>query len=355
MLERGIGHVVANQRASDKERDGQKPKGTALRVGFVLARHFTLSAFSLFVDTLRLASDVDDRSGRVLCDWEVISATPHMIKSSSGVQVSPTTRLGNPERFDYIAVIGGLLDVEEPLDRETVAFLHEASRKKVRIIGVCTGSFILAGARLLQDRLACVSWLHHAEFKARFPAIRLTSQRLFVEDRNTITCAGGSAVADLAALLVRRHVGENAERNALEILQVERRREGSELQSRMPIMLPMHDDARIKAALLCMEQHIEEKVGIETIAENVGLSRRQLERVFQNKTGISPAAAYEKIRMKKALLLVERTSKSLIEIALEVGFESSSHFCRKFRANFGSTPTALRIKARKTDYSRAGR
>jgi transcriptional regulator GlxA family with amidase domain len=342
MFERGIGYVVANRREPPKTH--HRP-GVELRVGFVLARHFTLSAFSLFVDTLRLASDVDDRSGRLLCDWDVISSTPHMIRSSSGIQVSPTTRLGNPERFDYIAVIGGLLDVEEQLDRETIAFLHEASRWRTRIIGVCTGSFILAGSDLLRNRQACVSWLHHSEFKARFPDVRLTSQRLFIEDGGIITCAGGSAVADLAALLVRRHVGESAEKNALEILQLERRREGNEVQCRTPILLPVHFDDRIKAALLCMEQHLDERIGIDEVALSVGLSRRQLERIFHNKTGISPAAAYEQIRLKKALLLIERTSKSLIEIALEVGFASSSHFCRRFRARFGITPNAHRLKS----------
>ncbi|MCW5712379.1 GlxA family transcriptional regulator (plasmid) [Shinella yambaruensis] len=343
MFERAIGYVVADRR----ERPRVQPRPTvALRVGFVLARHFTLSAFSLFVDTLRLASDVDDRSGRLLCDWDVISATPHMIASSCGIKVSPTTRLGNPERYDYIAVIGGLLNVEEQLDRETMAFLHEASRKKTRIIGVCTGSFILAGSGLLHNRQACVSWLHYSEFKARFPEVRLTSQRLFIEDGGIITCAGGSAVADLAALLVRRHVGESAEKNALEILQLERRRDGSEVQSRAPISLPVHFDERIKAALLCMEQNLDERIGIGEIALSVGLSRRQLERIFHDKTGISPAAAYEKIRLKQAMLLIERTSKSLIEIALDVGFASSSHFCRRFRANFGTTPNALRMKSR---------
>ena len=300
MFERGIGYVVANRREPPKTH--HRP-GVELRVGFVLARHFTLSAFSLFVDTLRLASDVDDRSGRLLCDWDVISSTPHMIRSSSGIQVSPTTRLGNPERFDYIAVIGGLLDVEEQLDRETIAFLHEASRRRTRIIGVCTGSFILAGSDLLRNRQACVSWLHHSEFKARFPDVRLTSQRLFIEDGGIITCAGGSAV------------------------------------------LPVHFDDRIKAALLCMEQHLDERIGIDEVALSVSLSRRQLERIFHNKTGISPAAAYEQIRLKKALLLIERTSKSLIEIALDVGFASSSHFCRRFRARFGITPNAHRLKS----------
>ena len=323
----------------------QKP---LIRVGFILARHFTLSAFSLFVDTLRLASDVEDRSGRVLCDWEVISATPQLIRASCGVQVAPTARLGAAERFDYIAVVGGLLDVEEPLDRETVAFIQDASQGKVTISGVCTGSFILASAGLLRNRLACVSWLHHDAFRTRFPGLAVTSQRLFAEDGRIITCAGGSAVADLAALLVKRHVGDEAEKNVLEILQVERWREGGEGQSRSPIALPTHGDPRIRAGLLFMEQNLDAKLRVEQIAQHVGISRRQLERLFHEKTGMSPGAALNQIRMNKAMFLVERTSRPLIEIALDVGFENSSHFGRKFRKSFGMTPMRLREERRRT-------
>lgn len=324
-----------------------KPSKPLVRVGFILAKQFTLSAFSLFVDTLRLASDIEDRSGRVLCDWEVISANPHMISASCGVQVAPTSRLGSAERFDYIAVVGGLLTVEEPLDRETIAFVKEAARQKVTIIGVCTGSFILAGAGLLDNRLACVSWLHHEAFRIRFPQNKLTSQRLFAEDGRIITCAGGSAVADLAALLVKRHVGDEAEKNALEILQVERWREGDEGQSRAPLSLPTHNDPRIKASLLYMEQNLDTKLRVEQIAEHVGISRRQLERLFHEKTGVSPGIALDRLRMTKAMFLVERTSRPLIEIALDVGFENSSHFGRKFRKNFGMTPIRLREERRR--------
>lgn len=323
------------------------PQKPLIRVGFILARHFTLSAFSLFVDTLRLASDVEDRSGRVLCDWEVISSTPQMIKSSCGIQVAPTARLGAADRFDYIVVVGGLLNVEEPLDHETMAFIKEAARRKVTLVGACTGSFILAAAGLLRNRLACVSWLHHDAFKIRFPRHRVTSQRLFSEDAGVITCAGGSAVADLAALLVKRHVGDDAEKNALEILQVERWREGGEGQSRSPLALPAHNDPRIKASLIYMEQNLDAKLRVEQIAQHVGISRRQLERLFHEKTGISPGAALNRIRMAKAMFLVERTSRPLIEIALDVGFENSSHFGRKFRQNFGTTPMRLREERRR--------
>lgn len=322
------------------------PNKPLIRVGFILARQFTLSAFSLFVDTLRLASDVDDRSGRVLCDWEVVSASSQPIRASCGVQVTPTARLGHAERFDYIAVVGGLLDVDEPLDRETIDFIRDAAQKKVIVVGVCTGSFILGAAGLLRNRLACVSWLHHDAFRIRFPRQRLTSQQLFAEDGRIITCAGGSAVADLAALLVKRHVGDEAEKNALEILQVERWREGGEGQSRSPLAFPTHNDPRIKASLLHMEQNLDTKLRVDQVAAHVGISRRQLERLFHEKTGISPGTALDRIRMTKARFLVERTSRPLIEIALDVGFENSSHFGRKFKKSFGTTPIRLRQERR---------
>ena len=85
---------------------GTVPPPRRLKIGFILARSFTLSAFALFVDTLRLASDQLDRSGRVLADWQVLGSTRHLITSSCGVQVAPTSDFVDPCQFDYIAVVG---------------------------------------------------------------------------------------------------------------------------------------------------------------------------------------------------------------------------------------------------------
>ncbi|ASY55239.1 MULTISPECIES: GlxA family transcriptional regulator [Sinorhizobium] len=318
-----------------------KDKGV-LRVGFILARSFTLSAFSLFVDALRLGSDVEDKSGRVNCDWEVLGSTRNFVMSSCGIQVAPTAPLRPPTEFSYIAVVGGRLNVAEPLDRETTDYLHRAARAGVPIIGVCTGSFVLAEAGVLDGHAACVSWLHHNEFRGRFPAIEVTSNRIFVEDGNIITCAGGSSVADLATYLIRKHVGEDAERNALEIMQITRRREASEMQPRNPLGPVPVQDKRISLALMVMEQHLEDLIGIDDVANVLGISRRQLERLFQNELGATPISVYLKLRLDAAMRLVASTDKPLIEIALETGFENVSHFIRKFRKAFSITPAAAR-------------
>lgn len=313
----------------------------ALRVGFILSRQFTLSAFSLFVDTLRLASDELDRSRRVRCDWEVISSSRHLVTSSCGVSLAPTSSLGDPKRFDYLVVVGGLLNVEQPIDHETLAFLRKADAVGVKLVGVCTGSFVLASAGLLKGHKVCVSWLHHAEFKNRFPDLTVVSDQIFSIDRRRATCAGGSSAADFAAHLVRKHVGIDAERNAMEVLQIGKARSQHDAQARNPIDCTV-GDRRIRSALLLMEQHIEDQLGVETIARRVGLSRRQLERLFLSETGKSPCNVYTGIRLEKAKSLLAHTEVLLLDIAYDLGFGSGAQFARLFKREFGLTPTGFR-------------
>lgn len=315
-----------------------------LKIGFVLARSFTLSAFALFADTLRLASDELDRSGRVLADWEVLGSTRHLITASCGVQVAPTSDFVDPSQFHYIVVVGGLLDTKPPIDQDTSNFLKEAAAKNVKLIGVCTGSFILAEIGLMKAHRTCVSWLHYNAFRERFPDHQVRSDRIFNLDRARGSCAGGSSAADMAAWIVRRHISKDAERNALEVLHIEKARTALAIQTRKPLSIECNDP-RIRAVLIHMEQHIEGTVPIEVLAASVGLSRRQLERLFMTETKSSPAVVYRKIRLERAKQLLSKTKASLIEIALEVGFENASHFSRAFSQAYGQSPTRMRAAA----------
>jgi transcriptional regulator GlxA family with amidase domain len=321
-----------------------------LKVGFVLARSFTLSAFALFVDTLRLASDEQDKSGRVLADWQVLGSTRHLISSSCGLQVAPTSDFTDPCGYDYIVVVGGLLGAENPIDAETKAFLKKAATAKVPLIGVCTGSFILAEAGLMDGHEACVSWLHFQDYRDRFPDLKVRSDRLFNLDRTCGSCAGGSSAADMAAYIVRHHVGKEAERNALEVLQIDKARSHLDVQPRKPLSLDFKDP-RLKAALIIMEQHTEDVISVQQLANAVGISRRQLERLFASNTDTTPATVYKRVRLERAKTLVTHTKAPLIEIALEVGFESASHFARVFRKAYGQSP--MRLRAEMTEASSA--
>jgi len=312
-----------------------------LKIGFILARSFTLSAFALFVDTLRLASDEADKSGRILADWQVLGSTGHLITSSCGVQVAPTSHFLDPGMFNYIVVVGGLLNAASPIDDETVRYLKEAAARKVPLIGVCTGTFILASAGLMKHHQTCVSWLHYHAYRERFPDHEVRADRIFNLDRTRGSCAGGSSAADMAASIVRRHISEQAERNALEVLQIGKARSALDVQPRRPLAIEC-DDPRLRAVLIMMETHIENTISISKLASSVGLSRRQLERLFMEKTNSSPALLYKRIRLERAKRLVLETRAPLIDIAMEVGFENASHFSRLFRKAYGQPPSKLR-------------
>ncbi len=316
-------------------------RNNRLKVGFVLSRSFTLSAFAMFVDTLRLASDEQDRSGRVKADWQVLGSTRHLITSSCGVQVAPTSDFVDPSRFDYIVVVGGLLNREEPVDRETVAFLKLADAKKIPLLGVCTGTFILAEAGMMKNHDVCVSWLHAKAFRDRFPDLSVRSDRIFNLDRRRGSCAGGSSSADMAAALVRRHISPEAERNALEVLQIEKARSHLEVQPRRPLY-EEYKDTRLRAVMILMEQHLDGDMPIAQLAASVGVTRRQLERIFEREAGMSPARAYAKVRLERAKVLLAQTKLPMIDIAMDVGFHTASQFTRSFKREYGQTPSCLR-------------
>jgi transcriptional regulator GlxA family with amidase domain len=180
-----------------------------LSVGFVLAEHFTLSAFALFIDQLRLAADEGDRSRQILCRWSVMASRPDPVKASCGVTVDRTSGFVDPRRFNYIVVVGGILHGGRQLDDATIAYLKEADAAGVTLVGLCTGSFVLARAGLMQGRKCCVSWYHYQDFIDEFPAIHPVADQLFVVDGSRITCSGGGGTADLATFLIERHIGRN--------------------------------------------------------------------------------------------------------------------------------------------------
>jgi transcriptional regulator GlxA family with amidase domain len=286
----------------------------------------------------------------VTADWQVLASTRNLITSSCGVQVAPTSGFVEPTTFDYIVVVGGLLNVDEPLDRQALDYLNQAAVARVPLIGLCTGSFILAEAGLMKRHQVCVSWLHVREFQERFPGHRVRCDHIFNLDETRGSCAGGSSAADLAAMLVRRHISRNAERNALEVLQIDKARSARDIQPRRPLFEDFGDQ-RIKAALLIMEQYLDRALSIDKLASNVNLSRRQLERIFRQKAGISPAHAYDRVRMEHARTLLLQSNATTLEIALDVGFVNASHFTRAFKRVHGRTPSQIRSMDRRVEVS----
>lgn len=329
-----------------RERTEHAGAQARLSVGFILADQFTLSAFSLFVDPLRLAADEGDRSRPILCRWSIMSNRPDPVRASCGTSISPTSGLVDPRQFDYLVVVGGLLHGGKPVDEATIRYLKEAAAAGVTLVGVCTGSFILCRAGLMDGRRCCVSWYHCQDFLEEFPDHSPVADRLFFIDGNRITCSGGAGVADLASHLVEQHLGRAVAQKARHVLLLDRARLGTEAQPHPPVANDIVNN-RVRRALLLMEQHLAEPLSISEIANRLSLSTRQLERLFHLVVGMRPAVFYRVLRLRYARWLLDNTDRSITDIALDAGFSDCAHFSRQFKALHGSSPSDTRSLSRR--------
>ena len=322
-------------------RKAASPGRPALSVGFVLMPGFTMVAFSGFADALRLAADDGDRSRPVHCRWSVLAEELRPVAASNGIELMPTARFGDPAAFDYIVVVGGLLQGTRKLPRAVGEFLRLAASRAVPLVGLCTGSFVLARAGLMQERRCCVSWFHHQDFVRDFPELQAESHEMFVVDRDRLTCAGGTSVVHLAAWLIERHCGRAAASKALRILLEE-----GALPARTPQPQPgfaeRTDDQRVRQAIWLMEQSLSSPMPLREVAQNVNMSLRHLERRFQQAIGMGPHEFSVRLRLRHAHWLTEHTRLQLSQIALECGFSDCASFSRRFREVFGYPASSLR-------------
>ena len=316
-----------------------------LRVGFVLTPSFTLTAFAGFVDALRLAADEGDRSRPLECEWAVLGDAHAPVASSCGAAVKPWSPMEDPSRFDYIVVVGGLLHGGQKVLPGTHAFLRAAARAGVGLVGLCTGSFVLARAGLLDGYLVCVSWFHREDFEAEFPALRLASNRMFVVDGDRMTCAGGPSVVHLAAHLIERHCGRALAAKSLRIL-IEDQPLPSSTPQPESVVTRAATDGMVRRAMLLIEQKLGQADSLAGVAGQLGFSPRQLERRFVSDVGITPRDYRLHLRLARAKWMLEHTDLPVTSIGLECGFGDCSHFSRAFAQRFRETPSAARRASR---------
>ncbi len=313
-----------------------------LAVGFIVTPDFTLLAFAGFVDALRIAGDVGERSRQVRCRWSLVGADLRPVPSSCGVAIPPDETFGEPAKFDYLVVVGGPLTDDLVYDDAMLTYLRRAGAQGIPLVGVGTGAIVLAQAGLMDGYRCCVYGDHDIDIVRTFPHIRVVHDDVVVVDRDRLTCAGGTAVIDLAAILVDRHCGHDRALKILPHLVVD----GIRSPNHQP--LPLVDgsfrgfDNRVKRALVIMERHMNNPPRINQIAGRVGSSVRQLERSFRSSVGVSPQTYYRAMRLRHGRWLLTHTKRTVTQIADDCGFADASHFSRCFKRAFRQVPSDLR-------------
>lgn len=315
-----------------------------IRFGIVLLPNFTLTAFSGFVDLLRLASDEGDMSRPVRCSWTVVGENVLPVRASCGIQVSPWETFEKAQPFDYVVVVGGLLHSGPTASEATIGFIRRAADSSATVVGICTGIFALMRADIMAGYRTCVSWYHYWDLLERFPQATeasLVADRLFVIDRCRITCAGGSASIDVAAAILLRHFDAGIVQKALRILLVDDAQKGNAPQPQ-PLSSKPAVNPTIRKAIQLMEQHIAKPLTLFDLAQRLDISVRRLERMFQAEVGVPPVAYARQMRMRMAAWLLTGSEKTLADVADSCGFSDASHLSREFKKYFGVRPAPYR-------------
>ena len=309
----------------------------ATQISILLIPQFSMLAFTSFIEPMRLANVI---SGKTLYDWQIISRDGNPVMASNGIEITPHRTATDLNRPSNVVVSSGS-DAHIYQDALTFGWLRRWAREGSYIGALCTGAHILAHAGLLNGYRCTIHWANLDSFVEEFPDIEVRAE-LYELDRDRFTCAGGIAPLDMMlSEITRCHDSELASAVSEQFMH-ERIREGNDDQ-RLPLQARLRvSHPKLIKAISEMEKNTEEALSRDEIANRVGLSRRQLERLFRSYLSTSPARYYLKLRLNRARKLLTQTTMPVTEVAFASGFTSASHFSKCYRDMFGRTPRAER-------------
>lgn len=311
-----------------------RPTGDApKRFIFVLLEDFTLLSFSAAVESLRIANRM---AGRTLYEWRIIGEGGDVIRSSSETMFQVDADLEEVNRDDIIMICGGI-NVQAATTKRLLGWLRRESRKGVTVAGLCTAAYTLARAGLLDGRKATTHWENQDSFAEEFQEVELTKS-VFVVDGTRITTAGGTSSIDLMLKMIADAQGEElANAVADQLIYSSIRTDQDTQRLSVPTRIGVRHP-KLSQVIQIMESNIEEPISPSILAKDVGMSTRQLERLFRRYLNRSPKRYYMELRLQKARNLLMQTDMSVINVALACGFASPSHFSKCYRAHYDTTP-----------------
>ncbi|WP_299369565.1 GlxA family transcriptional regulator [uncultured Tateyamaria sp.] len=303
------------------------------RFVFVLLDNFTMLCFSAALESLRIANRM---AGREIYSWKIIGEGGDYINCSAGTGFKLDGDLDDLSRDDVVMVCGGI-DVQVASTKRLLGWLRREARKGVPVAGLCTAAYTLAKAGLLDGKRATIHWENQDSFTEEFPDVELTKS-VFVVDDKRLTTAGGTSSIDLMLKLIADDTDEQlANAVADQLIYSSIRTDQDTQRLSVPTRIGVRHP-KLSQVIQIMEQNIEEPISPSILAKDVGMSTRQLERLFRRYLNRSPKRYYMELRLQKARNLLMQTDMSVINVALACGFASPSHFSKCYRAHYDTTP-----------------
>ena len=311
------------------EASAAKPR----RFVFVLLENFTLLSFASALECLRISNRM---SNNTLYDWILLGEDGAQITCSAGIIFQVDHDLIELNRDDTIMLCGGS-NVRQATTKRLLNWLRREGRRGVAMAGLCTAAFPLAKAGLLDGKRATIHWENQDSFVEEFESVELTKS-VFIIEGNRMTTAGGTSSIDLMLKLIANDHGEDlanavADQQIYSSIRTDQDTQRLSVPTRLGVRHP-----KLSQVIQMMENNIEEPISPSTLAKQVAMSTRQLERLFRRYLSRSPKRYYMELRLQKARNLLMQTDMSVINVALASGFASPSHFSKCYRAHYSTTP-----------------
>ncbi len=305
---------------------------------FFMMPHFNMIAFSNAVEILRASNQLSQTTRYT---WSLASLKGGEVEASNGLALD-TLAIEEISKPDIILVCGGN-DVHAVTAPEHLSVLRRLERLDVVLGGICTGAYVLAKAGLLSGYRCSIHWEHLLAHQEIFREAKF-SKRLFVIDRNRVTCSGGVAPLHMMLELISEHVGSDLIAEIADYFIIENLRNADSLQS-MPLVERRRSSNRVIFDIIeIMENNIEEPLSGEDLVRRVKMSSRQLQRLFRETMGVTMTRHYVRLRLRRARELLIQTDMPMRDIATACGFQAMSHFSKSYHREFGYSPNMERKK-----------
>jgi len=309
------------------------------RFGFLTLPRYSMIACANAIEALRMANRLQ---GEAVYQWRLLSLDGQPAEASNDLALHPTAALGS-EDFDVVFVCGGV-HVRQATSASLAAALRGLAARGVSLGALCTGAFALAEAGLLTGRRCAIHWEDIAAIREEFPDVDFVND-LYAIDGNRLTCTGGIAPLDMMTSLIGDRLGADLARRLSAQFIVDRERQGAEPQPSAARQQAIRGHPRLAQAVSLLERE-EGRARPATLAKAVGLSLRQLDRLFVVYLGQTPAALALQLRLERAKTLLDQTAMSVTEVAVASGFASPAHFATAYRRAFGAPPSVQRATRR---------
>lgn len=250
------------------------------------------------------------------------------------------------QRADTI-IIPGITNFLAPIDSDLLAALRLAASRGARLASVCTGSFILAAAGLLDGLKATTHWRAIDDLARRFPKITVERDVLFIDNGSILTSAGVTSGVDLCLHMIRKDHGAEVAANIAKMIVMPLERDGRQPQLINHATPDSNDN--LTPLLFWLTENLHHKLSVEDLAGRAKMSPRTFNRKFREQTGTTPLQWLLTARVRRAQQLLETTGLTVENVATAVGFDSASSFRERFQRSVGASPTCWR-----NTYARSG-